>query len=77
MERGTVTWFDVGKGYGYIRRDIGGPDLLITLRAVERAKMASLTKGQRLSFEGVYDSRIGQVRAENISEFLNPSFDGY
>ena len=72
MERGTVIWFDVGKGYGYIRCDGGGPDLLITLCAVERAEMASLTEGQRLSFESVHDNRIGQACAEKISLPLDP-----
>ena len=48
MEHGTVIWFDVGKGYGYIRRDIGGPDVFVDLCAVERSEMAILTDGQRL-----------------------------
>jgi CspA family cold shock protein len=73
MERGTVIWFDVAKGYGYIRRDGGGPDLLVTLCAVERAEMASLTEGQRLGFEVVNDSRLGRACAENISIVLGPS----
>ena len=73
MERGSVIWFDVGKGYGYIRPDGGGTDLLVTLCAVERAEMASLTEGQRLSFESVYDNRTGQTCAENISMVLKPS----
>ena len=73
MERGSVIWFDVGKGYGYIRPDGGGTDLLVTLCAVERAEMASLTEGQRLSFESVYDNRTGQTCAENISMVLKPN----
>ena len=77
MERGTVIWFDVGKGYGYIRRDGGLPDLLVTLCAVERAGMASLTKGQRLSFEDAYDNRIERACADNISKVLDPSIGGY
>jgi CspA family cold shock protein len=77
MERGTVIWFDVGRGYGYIRRDGGLPDLLVTLSAVERAGMASLTRGQRLSFEDAYSDRIKRECAENISRVLDPSVDGY
>ena len=77
MERGTVIWFDAGKGYGYIRRDGGLPDLLVTLSAVERAGVASLTKGQRLSFDDDYNDRIGQPCAENISKVLDPCVDGY
>jgi len=77
MERGTVIWFDVGKGYGYIRRDGGGSALLVTLCAVERAEMASLIEGQRLSFEDAYDNRIERACADNISKVLDPSIGGY
>jgi len=75
MEHGTVIWFDVGKGYGYIRRDIGGPDVWVDLCAVERSEMATLTDGQRLGFESVYDDRIGQACAKNISMVLDPSVE--
>ena len=43
MTTGTVRWFDVPKGYGFIKPDDGGIDVLVDICAVERAEMASLT----------------------------------
>ena len=67
MTIGTVRWFDVPKGYGFIKPDDGGVDVLVTICALERAGMASLDQGQRLSFEVVRDERIGRSCAENLS----------
>ena len=53
MTIGSVRWFDVRKGYGFLKPDDGGVDVLVDVCAVERAGMASLNQGQRLSFEVV------------------------
>ena len=66
MTIGTVRWFDVPKGYGFIKPDDGGVDVLVDICAVERAGMASLDQGQRLSFEVVRDERISRSCAETI-----------
>ena len=66
MTIGTVRWFDVRKGYGFLKPDDGGLEVLVDVCAVERAGMASLNQGQRLSFEVVYDKRIGRSCAENL-----------
>jgi CspA family cold shock protein len=66
MTTGTVRCFDVPKGYGFIKPDDGGIDVLVDICAVERAEMASLTQGQRLSFEIVHDERIGRSYAEKL-----------
>jgi len=67
MTIGTVRWFDVPKGYGFIKPDDGGVDVLVSICALERAGMASLDQGQRLSFEVVRDERIGRSRAVYLS----------
>jgi cold shock protein len=67
MAIGTVRWFDVPKGYGFLKPDDGGIDVLVSICALERAGLASLDQGQRLSFEVVRDERIGRSRAENLS----------
>ena len=74
MTTGTVRCFDVSKGYGLIKPDDGGIDVLVDMCAVERAEMASLTQGQRLSFEIVHDERIGRSYAQNLiaSEIRTP-----
>ena len=66
MTIGTVRWFDVRKGYGFLKPDDGGVDVLVDVCTVERAGMASLYQGQRLRFEVVYDKRIGRSCAETL-----------
>ena len=66
MTIGTVRWFDVRKGYGFLKPDDGGVDVLVDVCAVERARMAGLYQGQHLSFEVVYDKRIGRSCAEKL-----------
>jgi len=67
MTIGTVRWFDVPKGYGFIKPDDGGVDVLVSICALERAGIASLDQGQRLSFEVVCDGRIDRSRAVNLT----------
>src|SRR5208283_2796835 len=55
MTIGTVRWFDVPKGYGLIKPDDGGADVMVSICALERAGIARLNQGQRLSFEVVRD----------------------
>jgi len=69
MTIGTVRSFDVTKGYGFLKPDDGGVDVLVSICALERAGMASLDQGQRLSFEVVRDERIGRSRAVNLSAY--------
>ena len=67
MTTGTVRWFDVCKAYGFIKPDDGGVDLLVDICALERAGMASLNRGERVTFEFVYNERIRSWRAEKLS----------
>jgi len=66
---GTVRWFDVPKGYGLIKPDDGGVDVLVSICALERAGIASLDQGQRVSFDVVRDERIDRPRVVNLSVF--------
>ena len=67
MTVGTVQWFDVRKGYGFLKPDDGGVDVLVSICALEGAGMANLDRGQQLSFEVVHDQRIGRSCAKNLS----------
>ena len=79
MTTGTVRWFDVPKGYGFIKPDDGGVDVLVDICAVERAEMATPKQGQQLSFEIVHDERIGRRYAENLiaSEIRTPPLNAF
>jgi CspA family cold shock protein len=62
---GTVKFFNAMKGFGFIQRDDGQPDAFVHISAVERAGMASLNEGDRLSFEIEVDRR-GKYAAVNL-----------
>lgn len=51
MMKGTVKWFDLMKGYGFIQPDDGSRRVYVHQLAVERAGMAPLYEGQKVSFE--------------------------
>jgi cold shock protein len=79
MITGTVRSFDAHKGYGFIKPDDGGVDVVVDICAVERAEMDSLKQGQRLSFEIARDERIGRRYAENLiaSEMRTPPLNAF
>jgi len=63
---GTVKFFNGTKGFGFIQREDGGPDAFVHISAVERAGMAGLDEGQRVSFELELDRR-GKQAAINLT----------
>lgn len=50
-QQGTVKFFNADKGYGFIKPDDGGRDIFVHITAVERAGLASLSEGQRVTYE--------------------------
>lgn len=57
MPIGTVKFFDMSKGYGFIANEAGGNDAFVHISAVEAAGMHSLEKDQRVSYELQNDKR--------------------
>jgi CspA family cold shock protein len=67
MRTGTVRWFNLQKGHGYISPDDGGPNILVGVSALESAGMSDLRDGQKLVFDVKYDDRLGRTYAVSLS----------
>jgi CspA family cold shock protein len=61
-----VKWFNAQKGYGFIQPAAGGPDVFVHISAVERAGLAGLKDGQKVSYEIVTDRRSGKASADQL-----------
>ncbi|OYR22045.1 cold-shock protein [Brucella thiophenivorans] len=66
MATGTVKWFNTTKGFGFIQPDQGGTDIFVHISAVQRAGLATLDEGQKVSYEVVEDRRSGRSSADNL-----------
>jgi cold shock protein len=66
MATGTVKWFNIQKGFGFIQPDGGGADAFVHVSAVERAGMSMLSEGQKIEFDLVADRRSGKMSADNL-----------
>jgi CspA family cold shock protein len=67
MSTGTVKWFNSQKGYGFIQPEDGSKDVFVHISAVERAGMAGLHEGQKLSFE-LERGQNGKTSAVNLRQ---------
>ena len=66
MIKGTVKWFNPGKGYGFITPDDGTKDAFVHITAVQRAGLAGLDEGQRVQYE-LKTGQNGKTSAENLA----------
>jgi CspA family cold shock protein len=65
MPIGTVKFFNLDKGYGFIQPEGSGNDAFVHISAVERAGMTTLNKDQRVSYDLEQDQR-GKTSAVNL-----------
>ena len=67
MAIGTVKWFNATKGYGFIAPDEGSSDVFVHASAVERAGLAGLLDGQKVSYELEQDRKSGKMSAASLA----------
>lgn len=65
MALGTIKWFSVEKGFGFIAPMDGSEDVRFHATAVEHAVLDSLVEGQRVRYEMVVTGE--QRLAEHLS----------
>jgi CspA family cold shock protein len=70
MKIGTVKWFNLQKGYGFIHPDDGGFNIFVHIAAVESAGMSDLKEGQRVIFEIQRDERTGSASAVSLKPLV-------
>ena len=64
MPVGTVKFFNIQNGYGFIQPEDGSKDVFVHISAVERAGMRSLSEGQKVTYEVVTER--GKQAAGNL-----------
>ena len=65
MLKGTVKWFNVKKGYGFIQAPNTSKDIFVHVTALQQSGLRKLVDGQEVSFD-VFDDR-GRPAANHIS----------
>jgi CspA family cold shock protein len=68
MATGTVKFFNVSKGFGFIVQSNGGPDVFVHASALERSGLPSLSEGDKVSFDIENDPRSGKSAAANVKK---------
>ena len=65
MTIGTVKFFNMNKGFGFIEPEDGSKDAFVHISALERAGILELKEGQRVHYDLV-PGRDGKNAADNI-----------
>lgn len=91
MTTGTIKFFNAGKGFGFVTPDGGGADIFLPAATLKACGLASVSPGQRVTFEQAADKKgpkvvtiklLGETvakavepAAERISVYCDPSSD--
>ena len=66
MANGTVKWFNLDKGFGFIAPETGGKDVFVHISAVERSGLNGLPDDQKVTYD-VESGRDGRESAANLA----------
>jgi CspA family cold shock protein len=61
---GPVKWFNNSKGYGFLGRDDGGPDVFAHYTSIHKSGYKTLKEGEIVSFDIVKGEK--GLQAENV-----------
>jgi CspA family cold shock protein len=64
MATGTVKWFNLQKGFGFIVNTATGKDVFVHISALEKAGLTKLNEGQQIEFE--LEENRGKASAVNL-----------
>ena len=65
MATGTVKWFNMQKGYGFIEPDGGGADVFVHISAVQQSGLPELRDGQAVEFQ-IQPGKNDKTAATNL-----------
>jgi cold shock CspA family protein len=65
MAHGEILWFDVARGFGFIRPDMGPKDVFVHVSALAEARTDALPAGARVEFELV-QTGDGRLTAQRV-----------
>ena len=61
---GTVKWYSAQRGFGFVLPSDGSKDVFVHVSALERAGIASLNEGQKISYD--VENERGKDAATNL-----------
>jgi cold shock protein len=64
--KGVVKFYNEQKGFGFIQPEDGSKDVFVHATALERAGIARLNEGDKVSFDTREDRRTGKMAVDNI-----------
>lgn len=67
MPTGTVKWFNVTKGYGFIEPNERGKDIFVHITKVQQSGMERLLDGQKIGYD-LEQGRNGRMAAANLRQ---------
>lgn len=64
--KGTVVWFDNGKGFGFIQNADGGDDVFVHFSQIQQEGYKKLDQGDLVEFEVGVGGPKNREQAENV-----------
>jgi cold shock protein len=72
MAQGSILWFDQGRGFGFIRPDMGPRDVFVHASALAEAGCDTLPAGAKVEFELV-QTGDGRLTAQRVLPVEQPA----